>query len=84
MISLEISSAVGCSSKTELKIMVNLNIYFTGFPDQIGGNFKLILLHNQKTCRKCKDSFGIVRNWAIEYVFRYYDLGPSLDPINWD
>ena len=43
----------------------------TGCPDQIGGNFKLILLHNQKTCRKCKASFRIVRNRAIKYVFKY-------------
>ena len=47
----------------------------TGCPDQIGRNFKRTLLHNQKTCRKCKESFGIMRNRAIKY-----DLGPSLDP----
>ena len=33
----------------------------TGCPDQIGGN-----IHN--TCRKCKDSFRIVRNWPTKYV----------------
>ena len=41
----------------------------TGCPDQIGGNFKIKLFHNQNTCRKYKDSFGIVRNMAILYVF---------------
>ena len=41
---------------------------YTGCPDQIGHNFKIALLNNQKTCRKCKDSFGIVRNSAIKYV----------------
>ena len=39
-------------------------IDFTGCPDKIGRNLKLRLLHNQKTFRKCKDSFGIVRNRA--------------------
>ena len=41
----------------------------------------MILLPNQKTCRKCKDSFGIVSNRATKYVFGKYDLGPSLDPL---
>ena len=41
---------------------------YTGCPDQIGRNFETIL-HNQKVCRKYKDSFGIVRKRAIKYVF---------------
>ena len=41
-------------------------IVSTGCPDQIRRNFKITLLHNQKTCRKCKDSFGIMRNRAIK------------------
>ena len=34
-------------------------IHGTGCPDQIGGNFKMILLHNQKTYRKCAENKGI-------------------------
>ena len=41
----------------------------TGCPDQIGRNLKTTLLQNQKTYRKYKDSFGIVKNRAIIYVF---------------
>ena len=41
----------------------------TGCPDQIGRNFETILFHNQKICRKNKDSFGIVRNRAIKCDF---------------
>ena len=41
----------------------------------------LILLPNLKTCRKCKDSFGIVSNWATKCFFSYYDPGPSLGPL---
>ena len=55
----------------------------TGCPDQICHNFKMTLLHNQKTCRRCKDSFGFVRNRAVKNIFRYYDLGPSLDLLKW-
>ena len=43
---------------------------YTGCPDQIGRNLKISLLHNQKTNRKCKDSFRIVRNGAIKYVLK--------------
>ena len=42
---------------------------YTGCPDQIGGNFKITLLHNQNIHRKCKDSFEIVKNRATKYVF---------------
>jgi hypothetical protein len=42
---------------------------YTGCPDQIGGNLKKALLHNQKTCRQRKGSFGIVRKRTIKYVF---------------
>ena len=42
---------------------------------------KFFLLPNQKTCRKCKDSFEIVRKRATKYVFNLYELGPSLDPL---
>ena len=58
---------------------------YTGCPDQIGRNFKITLFHNQKTNRKCKDSFGIVMNMALKYVFSLYDLGLgiSLDPLKW-
>ena len=49
-------------------IKITCYIVYTGCPDQIGRNLKITLLHNQKTCRKCKDSFGIVGNRAIKYV----------------
>ena len=42
---------------------------YTGCPDQIGRNLKLTLLHNQKTYRQCKVSFGIVRNRTKTYVY---------------
>ena len=42
---------------------------YAGCPDQIGSKLKIILRHNQKTYRKCKASFGIVRNMATKYVF---------------
>ena len=41
----------------------------TGCPDQIVQSVNLILLPNQKTCRKCEDSFGIVSNRDKIYVF---------------
>jgi hypothetical protein len=53
----------------------------TGWRDQIVRSVNLFLLPNQKTCRKCKDSFGIESNRATIYVFNYYDLGPSLGPL---
>ena len=55
----------------------------TGCPDQIVPSVNLILLPYQKTCRKCKDSFGIVNNRAKKYVISYYDLRQSLDPSKW-
>ena len=42
---------------------------YTGCPDQSGRNFKITVLHNQKACRKYKDSFETVRNRAEKYVF---------------
>ena len=51
-----------------LMILHRFYIDFTGCPDKIDRNLKLRLLHKQNTCRKCKDSFGIVRNGAINYV----------------
>ena len=41
---------------------------YTGWTDQICGILKITLLNNQMTCRKCKDSFGIVRNRATKYA----------------
>ena len=43
--------------------------HYTGWRDQIVRSVNLILLPNQKTCRKCKDSFGIVIKRATKYVF---------------
>ena len=43
--------------------------FYTGCPDQIVRSVNLILLPNQKTYRKCKDSFKIVRKRATKYVF---------------
>ena len=51
------------------KNVFSIYVLNTGCPDQIGRNFKTTLLNNQNTCRKCEDSFGIVRNRAIIYVF---------------
>ena len=51
------------------KLQINMDIY-TGCPDQIGRNLKITLLPNQKSCRKCKVSFGIVRNRAIKYTLQ--------------
>ena len=44
-------------------------VLYTGWRDQIVRPVNLILLPNQKTCRKCKDSFGIVSNRATKYVY---------------
>ena len=44
-------------------------INYTGWRYQIVRLVNLIVLPNQKTCRKCKDSFGIVSNRAKKYVF---------------
>ena len=41
---------------------------YTGCPDQIVPSVNFFLLPNQKTCRKCKDSFGILSNMATKYV----------------
>ena len=48
--------------------------YYTGWRDQIVPSVNLILLPNQMTCRKCKDSFGIMSNRATKYVNGSYDL----------
>ena len=56
-------------------------IHYTGCPDQIVRSVNLILLPNQNTCRKCKDSFKIGRERATKHAFGSYDLGQSLDPI---
>jgi len=53
----------------------------TGWRDQIVRSVNLSSFPNQKTCRKCKDSFEIVKKRATKYVFSEYDLGPSLDPL---
>ena len=65
---------------------------YTGCPDQIGRNLKITLLHNQKTCRQCKGSFGIVRNTPS--VYKSVTLGRitktklskyvGLSQIKWD
>ena len=46
-----------------------ISYLFTGYPDQIGRNFKMVSLHNQKTYRKFKYSFGIVRNRTINIIW---------------
>ena len=40
---------------------------------QIWDGKNLILLSNQKTCRKFKDSFGIMSDRATKYIFGKYD-----------
>ena len=44
-------------------------IWYTGWRDQIVRSVNLILLPNQKICRKCKDSFKIVKKRATKHVF---------------
>ena len=51
------------------KNLITPNLVSTGWRDQIVRSVNLILLPKQKTCRKCKDSFGIVSNRAKKYVF---------------
>ena len=48
---------------------IKMSIQYTGWSDQIVRSVNLILLPNHKTCRKCKDSFEIVRKRAIKYAF---------------
>ena len=57
--------------------------YSTGWRDHIVRLVNLILLPNQKTCRKCKDSFEIMKKRATKHIFGEIDLGPSLDLLKW-
>ena len=54
---------------TDLTLMRYLQVLITGCSDQIVRSVNLILLPKQKTCRICKDSFGIASNRATKYVF---------------
>ena len=42
---------------------------YTGCPDQIVRSVNFILIPNQKTCRKCRDSFEIVKKRATINAF---------------
>ena len=44
-----------------------VKIRCTGCPDQIVRSVNLILLPNQKTCRKCKDRLEIVMKRATKH-----------------
>ena len=58
---------IGLLQNTELGVCKQ-HLMYTGCPDQIVRSVDLILLPNQKTCRKCKDSFGIVRTRATKHA----------------
>ena len=49
-----------------LQILAYFSYIILGVQIKLAVN-KITLLQNQKTCRKYKDGFGIVRNMAIEF-----------------
>ena len=51
-------------------VNASLKLYFTLLHIIYVHKYVRLLLHNQNTCRKCKDSLGIVRNRAIKYELK--------------
>ena len=58
--------------KSTIICIICYNYEYARFLDQIGYNFKITLLHNQKTCRNCK----VLESWGTKTHFKGSRLGP--------